>query len=76
MKDGMKYPIVKKEERNMEEIGYTMIRRFWTVSMVVIAMILLFAFDEDVIACVILMRELIELSIEEDEKRRKDHDIA
>lgn len=60
----------------MEEIGYTMIRRFWTVSMVVIAMILLFAFDEDVIACVILMRELIELSIEEDEKRRKDHDIA
>lgn len=60
----------------MEEVGYMMIRRFWTVSMVVIAMILLFAFDEDVIACVILMRELIELSIEEDEKRRKDHDIA
>lgn len=60
----------------MEEVGYMMIRRFWTVSMVVIAMVLLFAFDEDVIACVILMRELIELSIEEDEKRRKDHDIA
>ena len=76
MKDGMKYPIAKKEERTMEEVGYMMIRRFWTVSMVVIAMVLLFAFDEDVIACVILMRELIELSIEEDEKRRKDHDIA